>query len=149
MRLRERASAICVRRSSILMLKMRDPISRSEAFFPPGGGVENYETPAMAALRELREESGFEGVAVEHSGVVRSYFFGWANEVIYCHTHFVGVKICGEGEPPFLPDDPALTERTWIPLEKLPEILGGFPVILEAVQAVISHLDGRPPCSGS
>ncbi|MEL0112493.1 MAG: NUDIX hydrolase [Rickettsiales bacterium] len=45
--------------------------SRENSLEPPGGVVEKGESPLVAGLRELREETGYEGENPELIGVVR------------------------------------------------------------------------------
>ncbi len=60
---RDRSQAIVVRGDRILMVKHR--MDGREFYCLPGGGVDEGETPAEAALRELKEEACVIGQVVQ------------------------------------------------------------------------------------
>lgn len=61
--IRNVARAVCIRGEQILA--SRDEFGR---YWLPGGGQEKDEGPAKAALRELKEETGYSGRVVRYSG---------------------------------------------------------------------------------
>lgn len=60
--MRPRACAAVLRNDTILMVRHRH--GGRDYWTLPGGGIEPGETPAQAAVRELFEETGLNGVAV-------------------------------------------------------------------------------------
>lgn len=61
------AYCVLVENGSILLAHLNPDIFDAEEWTLPGGGVDPYETPEQAAVREVREESGFE---VELTGLL-------------------------------------------------------------------------------
>lgn len=58
--MRNRSMALCVKANKILMIQT---YRRNRYIWEiPGGGIENEETPEEAAIRELKEECGLDGV---------------------------------------------------------------------------------------
>ena len=111
-----RAQCIVHRKSRLLMVKHRQ--GGEEWWCLPGGGIEEGETPAEAAIRELQEECCVNGTIIRETGVV-----------VYspqdrAHTFEVGI---GTQEPRIGtdPDYPqnnqVLAEVKWLTLSEIPE----------------------------
>ena len=58
---RLRSAAVCVRGGKVLLVRHERPTAPEPYWVPPGGGVLPGETLQGAALRELEEETGYEG----------------------------------------------------------------------------------------
>lgn len=69
---REAARVLLVNtQGAVLVLRGHDPDQPERSWwFTPGGGIDAGETPRQAAVRELREESGFDVPAVALVGPV-------------------------------------------------------------------------------
>ena len=66
--MRDRSVAFVVRDGKILMERLT---YGGRTFYSiPGGGIEDGETPEQAAIRELKEECGLDGVIVKPLAVV-------------------------------------------------------------------------------
>jgi 8-oxo-dGTP pyrophosphatase MutT (NUDIX family) len=61
---KDRAVCVCFDDGRVLLMRRVKNGRRYTVL--PGGGVEEGETPAEAAVRELDEESGLKGTVVEH-----------------------------------------------------------------------------------
>jgi 8-oxo-dGTP pyrophosphatase MutT (NUDIX family) len=101
----------------------------------PKGLVEEDEAPEDAAVREVREETGYRGTIRESLGDV-SYWFVWEGTRIRKTVHFFLMD--ADDEPPG-PRDREMEEVRWFPLEEAADVAGfdsEKKVILKAAQAV-------------
>ena len=73
----QRVRIICLdAHGAILLIKWRDPLDGHVFWEPPGGGIEEGETPRQAAVRELFEETGLDStLSLEFQLVERDYTF--------------------------------------------------------------------------
>lgn len=115
---------------------LRDPVTHTARLFVPGGAVEAGESPAHAAVRETREETGYSVELLERAPVVARYPFTWAGQAIDVTTHFFAVRLRNEHAAPV--HDAAYLEGThWLPLAEVPQQLGFDRHILAAVEQLL------------
>lgn len=114
--MRNRSAVFVVRNHKILMEKI---YFENRYFYTiPGGGIEGDETPEEAALRELKEECGLDGV------IVRKLTELYNNERT---EHIYEVKIPNNQEPilgsdpEFVGDDQPLRDVLWMDIKELSE----------------------------
>ena len=111
-----RAQCIVHRKNRLLMVRHRH--HGEEWWCLPGGGIEQGETPAEAAIRELKEECCVDGTIVRETGIV-----------VYspddrAHTFLVDIG----NQKPTLGTDPdypqnkqVLVDLKWLKLSQIPE----------------------------
>ena len=115
---RNRSQAVVCRNGKLLLVEHR--MKGRDFFNLPGGGIEEGETPAEAALRELSEEAGVEGhvirpLAIEYKPDLESRIFTFLVEI-------------PEDAVPQKGTDPELSEEeqtivgvSWLSLREIPE----------------------------
>ena len=115
---RNRSQAVVCRNGKLLLVEHR--MKGRDFFNLPGGGIEEGETPAEAALRELSEEAGVEGhvirpLAIEYKPDLESRIFTFLVEI-------------PEDAVPQKGTDPELSEEeqtivgvSWFSLREIPE----------------------------
>jgi 8-oxo-dGTP pyrophosphatase MutT (NUDIX family) len=86
----------------------------------PKGLVEQDESPADAALREVREETGHSGEIREPLGEI-SYWFVWDGRRVRKTVHFFLMDDSGE-EPG--QRDQEMEEVRWFPLNEASDVAG-------------------------
>jgi 8-oxo-dGTP pyrophosphatase MutT (NUDIX family) len=132
---RVRAAVVCVDNAALLCVRLRDPATGIARLFVPGGGIEPEERPAVAAVREAREETGYAVEVDPHSELVVHYPFVWAGVEMDVTTHYFSASLVGsrsaQGEH----------ERNemhlgveWLPLGRLYSELGFDANILRALR---------------
>jgi 8-oxo-dGTP diphosphatase len=98
------------------MVKHRD--EHGEWWCLPGGGRQEDESPADAALRELAEECGVEGVVLRETSV-------WVDAFADKHSTFlvdIGTQEPRLGHDPELSKEKQiLAEVRWVTLDEIPE----------------------------
>ena len=108
-----RAQCIVHRKNQLLMAKHRQ--NGEEWWCLPGGGIEEGETPAEAAIRELKEECCVDGIIVRETGV-------WYSQQDKAHTFLVDIGI----QEPRIGNDPeykqqVLVDLKWLKLSEISE----------------------------
>jgi 8-oxo-dGTP pyrophosphatase MutT (NUDIX family) len=89
----------------------------------PKGRIDEGETGAVTALREVAEETGARGQLVSKLGDVK-YWFNWEHERIFKIVSFFLVTYEG-GELGDIPDEfrHEVADVRWLPLDEAPRLL--------------------------
>jgi len=120
-----RQAALCLiqHRNAFLVAEIQDPQTNLVLHRPPGGGVEEGETPEQAVRRELREELGITLTAVLQLGAVDHVWFWNGREVRERAWLFLASSSddagLSRGECPELVEaDGQRIKTVWRPIEK-------------------------------
>jgi 8-oxo-dGTP pyrophosphatase MutT (NUDIX family) len=139
---RLRASVVCVDDGALLCVRIRDPLSGEVQLFPPGGGIEPAESPAEAALREAREETGYALSLVPGVDCVARYPFVWAGNPVDVTTHFFGARLVrGRDAQGAHEQDDVQLDVGWLPLVAVADALSFHATIRDAVLALVEPLE--------
>jgi 8-oxo-dGTP pyrophosphatase MutT (NUDIX family) len=135
---RIRASVVCVHRAQLLCVRLRDPLSRVDRLFVPGGEIEPGETAAAAAFRETVEETGYGVDVVRESEVAVRYDFVWNGVLFDVTTHFFrGVLLDARGAG-IRAEEPAYNEGVrWLAVREVEREMAFCGPIFDAVKGLL------------
>lgn len=130
---------MCEAEHQLLLVRLRDPASGVEAFYPPGGGIEPNESPAAAARRETLEETGLAVEVDPTSELVASYPFTW-NAIDYdVTTHFFHATTTARTLPEIADADYHRGAK-WLPLNAALDELAVHPAIAAPVARLLNRV---------
>lgn len=90
---RHRASCIVISNEGLLVVRLKDPHTQIEHWYPPGGKIEPNEDILLAATRETFEETGVEVNADRSSELILTYRFNWNAKMYLTTTHFFKANV--------------------------------------------------------
>jgi len=136
---RLRASAVCHAEGHLLVVRLRDPVTRVVALYPPGGAVEPGESPSETARRETREETGLDVRVMADVTLVETYPFRWAgvNREITTHYFAAALESAFSLALPRVVDASYNLGAAWVPLDEALEAMSVNPVIASATARVL------------
>lgn len=117
---RRRASVVCVHDDKVLVVDLKDPVSKLIRPFPPGGRIEPGESPFEAAQRETLEETGYEVELDLESEFFYEYPFFWGGVLYDCETFFYRAYLKQGKTSPGVPTDPEnLVQVRFVPIAQI------------------------------
>ena len=141
---RIRTAMICLRHRELLCVELRDPATARRFWSVPGGEIHAGETALEAAVRETREETGYDVIADPTTETVTRYRFRWNATVYDCETHWFTGRLSGPEAAP-VNDAAFLLGCDWIPVERLAGLLSDHPPIRETVLSMLARAASSEP----
>lgn len=136
---RTSSGGVVVRRDGGLELCLINPKGRG-AWALPKGWIEPGETPEIAALREVREETGLDGVIEDELGTIEYWFYSRQDAVrVHKTVHFFLVQYTGGDTADH---DHEVSEARWLPVERALDLMT-YPNEREIVRRALAILENR------
>ncbi|MDX1639287.1 MAG: NUDIX domain-containing protein [Balneolaceae bacterium] len=115
-RLRIRVNGLLVKDDALLLVKIHSPVSKSDVWMPPGGGMKFGEAVTDCLRREFREETGLE-VDIESLRFVNELLKPPFHAIeLYFDVRQTGGKLQLGHDPEQRQEEQLLKELKFIPL---------------------------------
>lgn len=138
--IRRRGSAVCVDDGRVLMVRLKDPQTNVEFLSPPGGAIHENETALDAAIRETREETGYEVCVVQSvPPSIAKYDFAWDGAINECETTFFLCELASSNPEKIVSEPTYVLGAEWIPLEEIRSALSYHKEIRDSVLKLLER----------
>lgn len=138
--IRKRVSAIVVHNGQVLAFHAQDPHSGKRYVFLPGGLIEAGESPENTAIRETKEETGYDIDIDSDFRHFERYDFEWNGQINDCATtFFVGRLNPPEQAPSIVSDAPYHQGVTWVSFQDIEADFNYHDSILRPIKRVVGE----------
>ena len=124
MELEIRQAALCLirRGNTFLVAEIEDPQTGAVLHRPPGGGIEEGESPEQAVRRELQEELGIRLATIRELGTVDHVWFWKGREVrerawLFLASSSDDARLSRGDSPELVEADGQRVKTFWRPIE--------------------------------
>ena len=121
---RLRASVLCLHDGKLLIVRMKEPKTGVIRPYPPGGAIDEGESPEAAAIRETLEETGYRVRLEKQSESVRRYLYKWGGRDVDVTTHFFPAVLDNPASPPVAFRNEEIVSVEWLPIKEAIAALG-------------------------
>jgi 8-oxo-dGTP pyrophosphatase MutT (NUDIX family) len=137
---RKRVSVIVVKDDQVLGFRAEDPYSGKKYVFIPGGLIEKSESPEEAAVRETKEETGYEIALDPDFQAIERYKFEWDGRLHDCQTWYFRGKLSPSTQTPSVVSDAPYHQGViWIPIQDISSVFGYHNAILRPIKQAIDE----------
>ena len=122
------SAAVVIKEQQLLMVRMKN----SQKWAVPSGEIESGESAEIACIRELYEETGYEGSIIQALHTKKTTIFDYDVTTYYFLCEVVG------GALTYHDPDELVEEIKWVPFEGLLQVAHEYPEDIHIIQELIT-----------